>query len=121
MTRLNVGDPVGVGCIVDSCLNCAACKRGEEQMCSGGGMTGTYSGKPIHGRADTVPAGSRTLGGYTDKFVIDERFAIRIPAGFPLELAGPIMCGEGRSVSLGATPIACPRPSTRPCLRLQPA
>ena len=61
-------------------------------MCSGGGMTGTYGAKPKHSRSATVPAGSRTLGGYTNKFVVDERFAIRIPDGFPLELAGPIMC-----------------------------
>ena len=31
VTRFDLGDHVGVGCMVDSCLECAACKRGEEQ------------------------------------------------------------------------------------------
>ena len=32
-----VGDRVGVGCIVDSCLDCGGCRAGEEQLCSNGG------------------------------------------------------------------------------------
>jgi D-arabinose 1-dehydrogenase-like Zn-dependent alcohol dehydrogenase len=37
-----VGDRVGVGCIVDSCRECAHCSKGLEQYC-GKGMTGTYN------------------------------------------------------------------------------
>ncbi len=37
-----VGDRVGVGCIVDSCRDCAHCSKGLEQYC-GKGMVGTYN------------------------------------------------------------------------------
>ena len=31
--RFKIGDHVGVGCLVETCLNCAACKDEEEQLC----------------------------------------------------------------------------------------
>jgi alcohol dehydrogenase (NADP+) len=34
VTKVKVGDHVGVGCMVDSCGRCAACRRGEEQKCA---------------------------------------------------------------------------------------
>ncbi len=40
---------IGVGCMVDSCKDCAACKRGEEQMCMK--QTGTYGALDQNGRA----------------------------------------------------------------------
>mmetsp|Transcript_83601 Transcript_83601/g.135547 ORF Transcript_83601/g.135547 Transcript_83601/m.135547 type:complete len:394 (+) Transcript_83601:1-1182(+) len=90
VTLVKVGDQVGVGCMVDSCLNCAACKRGEEQMCSK--QVGTYGATDKSGRAATYPAGGHTLGGYTTQMVVHERFAIIIPANYPLKFAGPVMC-----------------------------
>ncbi len=33
VTKVKVGDQVGVGCMVDSCQTCSACRRGEEQKC----------------------------------------------------------------------------------------
>ena len=91
VTRVKVGDHIGVGCMVDSCLTCAACKRGEEQMCSK--QVATYNGKDFSGRAATGPgAPPHTLGGYTDKMVVHERFAVIIPKTYPLECAGPVMC-----------------------------
>jgi uncharacterized zinc-type alcohol dehydrogenase-like protein len=90
VTRFRVGDHVGVGCMVDSCLTCAACLRGEEQMCLKN--TNTYCAKPS-ARAGVPPgAPSHTLGGYTSVFVVHERFGIKIPAGYPLQAAGPVMC-----------------------------
>src|SRR5258707_180264 len=41
--RWKVGDTVGVGCFVDSCRDCEACKAGEEQYCRRG-MSATYNG-----------------------------------------------------------------------------
>src|SRR5690606_2500647 len=38
VTKFTVGDRVGVGCFVDSCRECDACRDGEEQYCTGGGM-----------------------------------------------------------------------------------
>jgi uncharacterized zinc-type alcohol dehydrogenase-like protein len=92
VTRVKVGDHVGVGCMVDSCMNCAACKRGEEQMCTK--QVGTYGGKDNgSGRAATGPGAPRhTLGGYTTRMVVDEKFSIIIPKSYPLENAGPVMC-----------------------------
>ena len=91
VTRFAVGDRVGVGCMVDACLECARCLEGEEQKCKRGNV-GTYGGKDKHGRAAQVPAGGQTLGGYTKTFVVHERFGVRIPPEFPLEAAGPVMC-----------------------------
>lgn len=90
VTRFKVGDKVGVGCMVDSCLKCAACKRGEEQLCTK--QVGTYNRPDVTGRAATYPLGGRTLGGYTNVMVVHEKFAILIPPEYPLEAAGPIMC-----------------------------
>lgn len=67
--------------MVDSCLECPACKRGEEQMCSGQSVM-TYGGENKFGRAGYGPgAPQHTLGGYTSKFVVHERFGIKIPDG----------------------------------------
>ena len=53
-----VGDPVGVGCLVDSCLECAACEEGRENLCRK--RVGTYGGEDTSGRARCVPATART-------------------------------------------------------------
>ncbi|OYX16900.1 MAG: hydroxyacid dehydrogenase, partial [Brevundimonas diminuta] len=41
VTRFKQGDRVGVGCMVDSCRTCSACREGLEQYCEPG-MTQTY-------------------------------------------------------------------------------
>jgi uncharacterized zinc-type alcohol dehydrogenase-like protein len=90
VTRFKVGDHAGVGCMVDACLACPACKRGEEQKCSK--QVATY-GAPLSARAGAPPsAPQHTLGGYTSATVVHEQFVVRIPEGYPLEAAGPIFC-----------------------------
>jgi uncharacterized zinc-type alcohol dehydrogenase-like protein len=91
VTAFAVGDRVGVGCLVDACLSCARCVSGEEQKCKRGNVA-TYGGKDAHGRAAQVPEGRQTLGGYAERFVVDERFAVRVPPALPLEAAGPVCC-----------------------------
>jgi uncharacterized zinc-type alcohol dehydrogenase-like protein len=86
---------------VDACLECVECLKGEEQKCKKKSV-GTYQGKDSHGRAAVWPleftdASGKTqkgytLGGYTNKMVITEQFAIKIPKSYPLEFAGPVMC-----------------------------
>src|ERR1700722_3131943 len=45
VSRVKVGEFVGVGCMVDSCRTCSACQEGLEQYCEGpNGFTGTYNG-----------------------------------------------------------------------------
>jgi len=89
VTKVKVGDKVGVGCFVDSCLECKECKEGDEQYCRQG-MTLTYNSNPKHGRAG--PEGSITYGGYSRNMVVHEHFVIKVPAEYPLECAGPLMC-----------------------------
>jgi alcohol dehydrogenase (NADP+) len=48
VTRHQVGDRVGVGCMVHSCGECAFCKNGEEQFCAKGAVM-TYNGRGYAG------------------------------------------------------------------------
>lgn len=76
--------------MVDSCLDCKACGKGDEQYCHKG-MTGTYNGARTHGR---VPGNQElwTFGGYTAANVVHEHFILKVPDGIPHEAVGPIMC-----------------------------
>src|ERR1700675_1617001 len=44
VTNFKAGDIAAVGCMVDSCRECASCKAGEEQYCENF-MTLTYNGE----------------------------------------------------------------------------
>ena len=82
--RFQVGDSVGVGCMVDSCQQCGACARGWEQYCEGG-LTGTYNSQD---RID----GSATQGGYSERIVVRQEFVLKIPAQLDLAGAAPLLC-----------------------------
>jgi uncharacterized zinc-type alcohol dehydrogenase-like protein len=81
--RYAVGDRVGVGCMVDSCRECANCKAGNEQYCLQG-MTGTYNSIDKDGRS--------TDGGYSTHIVVDENYVVGIPDGIGLDVAAPLLC-----------------------------
>jgi len=85
VTKFKVGDTVGVGCMVNSCQHCESCADGLEQYCENG-ITFTYN-SPI---AD--PPG-HTLGGYSQRIVVDENFVLRIrhPES-QLAAAAPLLC-----------------------------
>ncbi|MDT0434363.1 MULTISPECIES: NAD(P)-dependent alcohol dehydrogenase [Streptomyces] len=83
VTKFQVGDRVGVGCMVDSCRVCENCLKGLEQYCLDGN-TGTYNAV---GRD-----GEPTYGGYSQKVVVDENFVLRIPDGISLDVAAPLLC-----------------------------
>ncbi|GMV29963.1 MAG: NADP-dependent alcohol dehydrogenase C [Rhodanobacteraceae bacterium] len=80
-----VGDLVGVGCMVDSCHRCSACDEGLEQYCENG-FVGTYNGR-------TADAPGHTLGGYSQRIVVDERFVLKIrhPES-QLAAVAPLLC-----------------------------
>lgn len=78
-----VGDRVGVGCMVNSCQECANCLAGEEQYCSNGNV-GTY--------ASVDRDGTITQGGYSTHVVVDEAFVLRVPEAIPYEAAAPLLC-----------------------------
>jgi uncharacterized zinc-type alcohol dehydrogenase-like protein len=92
VTRHAVGDRVAIGCMVDSCLECAHCHAGYEQSCLSGGMTGTYNGKD---RRD----GSLTMGGYSERIVAREEFVLKVPASLPSAEAAPLLCAGITSYS----------------------
>jgi alcohol dehydrogenase (NADP+)/uncharacterized zinc-type alcohol dehydrogenase-like protein len=86
VSKFKVGDKAGVGCMVNSCMECESCKKGEEQHCETTGMTGTY-GTP----EKSSPTGI-TQGGYANNIVVTEHFAIKIPANMDLQFAAPLLC-----------------------------
>ena len=83
VTKYKAGDHVGVGCLVDSCGHCPACKHDHEQHCPE--STYTYGGTDRHD-------GQRTQGGYSEKIVVSEQFVLRIPEGLDLKGAAPLLC-----------------------------
>ncbi len=84
VTRFKPGDHVGIGCMVDSCQHCAACKQGLEQYCE---EVPTYTYNSID-RQDQMP----TFGGYSEKIIAPEKFVLRIPEGLDLKGAAPLLC-----------------------------
>ena len=84
VTRYKLGDYVAVGCMVDSCMECDQCHKGEEQLCREGN-TGTYAG------ADRI-TGEHTQGGYSKHLVVREEFCLRMPEGLDLARAAPLLC-----------------------------
>ena len=84
VTKFKVGDKIGVGVFVDSCRTCENCLAGLQQYCLEG-MTGTYNQLERDGK--TV-----AMGGYSNRFVINEDYAVHIPANLPLEGVAPLLC-----------------------------
>jgi uncharacterized zinc-type alcohol dehydrogenase-like protein len=80
-----VGDAVGVGCLVDSCLACPSCEEGLENYCEKGFSGGTYMGVDKH-------TGGPTYGGYSTAITVDQHFVLRIPANLDLAGAAPLLC-----------------------------
>ncbi|NIJ20692.1 putative zinc-type alcohol dehydrogenase-like protein [Sphingomonas naasensis] len=85
VTRFAVGDLVGVGCMVDSCQHCASCADGLEQYCENG-FTGTYN-------FPTLDAPGHTLGGYSQRIVVDDKFVLKVThPEAQLAAVAPLLC-----------------------------
>jgi len=84
VTKFKVGDHIGVGVFIDSCRKCEQCQNGLQQYCQEG-MTGTYNALERDGT--TV-----AMGGYSNRFVIKEDYAVHIPSHLPLEGVAPLLC-----------------------------
>jgi uncharacterized zinc-type alcohol dehydrogenase-like protein len=84
VTRYRPGDAVAVGCMVDSCLDCDQCRRGEEQLCRFA-CTQTYNDRD---RITQAP----TYGGYSKHLVVREEFTLRVPASLDLAKTAPLLC-----------------------------
>ena len=83
VTKYQVGDRVGVGCMVNSCGECEYCRAGTEQFCVKGNVQ-TYNGVDYDG--------AHTYGGYSEQVVVKESFVCRIPDEIGLDVAAPLLC-----------------------------
>jgi uncharacterized zinc-type alcohol dehydrogenase-like protein len=83
VTGFQPGDLAAVGCMVDSDRTCPECQAGLEQFCPN--LTLTYNFPDKH-------LGGITYGGYSDSVVVDERFALHVPAGLDLAGTAPLLC-----------------------------
>lgn len=84
VTKFNVGDLAGVGCIVDSCRECDHCHSGNEQFCDKGWTVVFNSPDKKHGGI--------TYGGFSESIVVDENYVVNIPETLDLAGAAPILC-----------------------------
>ncbi|MBA8888263.1 putative zinc-type alcohol dehydrogenase-like protein [Dokdonella fugitiva] len=85
VTAFKLGDTVGVGCLVGSCQRCASCAEGLEQYCENG-FVGTYNGP-------TADPPGHTLGGYSQRIVVDEKFVLKIRhPKEQLAAVAPLLC-----------------------------
>lgn len=83
VTGFKVGELAGVGCMVDSCRECSACKSGEEQFCATG-MVGTYNGRDKQGNP--------TYGGYSTSIVCDQKYTLHVSEKLDLKGVAPLLC-----------------------------
>jgi len=93
--RHAVGDIVGVGCMVDSCGQCEACKCGDQNYCgSPNSWLATYNGPmiPKAKAGENIYGKDNTFGGYSNVLVVKEDFVLKIPAALQPEVAAPILC-----------------------------
>lgn len=84
VTRFKVGDPVGVGCFVDSCRECPSCQESLQQYCDHH-ISFTYNGTEQDKKTPTQ-------GGYSSQITVDENYVLRIPAKLALAPAAPLLC-----------------------------
>jgi uncharacterized zinc-type alcohol dehydrogenase-like protein len=85
VTSFKVGDTVGVGCLVGSCQHCHACDDGLEQYCETG-IVGTYNGP-------TPDAPGHTLGGYSQRIVVNDHFVLKVThPQDQLAAVAPLLC-----------------------------
>jgi uncharacterized zinc-type alcohol dehydrogenase-like protein len=84
VSGFQVGELVGVGCMVDSCQHCADCDEGLENYCDG--MIGTYN-------SPTRDAPGHTLGGYSQQIVVHERYVLHVRhPEEQLAAVAPLLC-----------------------------
>lgn len=84
VSKFKVGQLVGVGCMVDSCQECSACKDDMEQFCENG-ATFTYNGPDKH-------LGGHTFGGYSEQVVVDKEFVLSVPENLDPRATAPLLC-----------------------------
>ncbi|WP_142847733.1 NAD(P)-dependent alcohol dehydrogenase [Telmatospirillum sp. J64-1] len=84
VSKFKEGDLAGVGCMVDSCRQCASCQEGLEQYCENG-FVPTYNGEDKH-------SGGVTYGGYSNVIVVDEAFTLKVSEKLNPAAVAPLLC-----------------------------
>jgi uncharacterized zinc-type alcohol dehydrogenase-like protein len=84
VTKFEVGDLAGIGCFVDSCRECEPCTHGQEQFCVKG-CAMTYNGTEMDRKTPT-------FGGYSNHYVIDEKYALKVSVTDNLAGVAPLLC-----------------------------
>ena len=102
VTKHKPGDLVGVGCLVDADLTCNECHADLEQFCPNRILT--YNDPDKH-------LGGVTYGGYSESIVVDEHFALRVPANLNPAGVAPLLCagliGYRHHDLFAASPLGC--------------
>jgi alcohol dehydrogenase (NADP+) len=85
--KVKPGDIVGIGCMVDSCRQCASCEADLEQYCEGPhSFLGTYGGWGDG-------SGENTYGGYSTDITVDSHFVLKITHDEKdLAAVAPLLC-----------------------------
>ncbi|KAJ0039715.1 hypothetical protein Pint_27734 [Pistacia integerrima] len=82
VTKVKVGDKVGVGGLVGTCHSCENCLNDLEIYCPK--LILTYNS--IH------TDGTITYGGYSDHMVANQRYIVRFPDNLRLAAGAPLLC-----------------------------
>ena len=83
VSKFKIGDRVGVGCFVDSCVGCATRDLENEHYLPG--LVQTYNTFERDGV-------TRTQGGYSDQIVVKEGYVLSMPDNLPLDASAPLLC-----------------------------
>ena len=86
VSKFKVGDYAGVGCMVNSCGECEACRASNEQFCQNARTVFTYNS------VDVFHGSEITYGGYSNNYVVSENFAIKVPKNAQIEKVAPLLC-----------------------------
>lgn len=85
VTTFQLGELVGVGCFVDSCRECDACKAGLQHYCERNGVAWTYNSR-------NERTGEITYGGYAKSIVVDAGYVLHVPESLDPNGAAPLLC-----------------------------
>ncbi|KAF2293157.1 hypothetical protein GH714_038238 [Hevea brasiliensis] len=80
--KFKVGDRVGVGVMVGSCMLCEYCNQDLENYCPK--IVFTYN--------SIDKDGTITYGGYADMIVVNQRFVVHFPDSLPADAGAPLLC-----------------------------
>ncbi|MFV0600906.1 MAG: NAD(P)-dependent alcohol dehydrogenase [Brachymonas sp.] len=87
--KFKLGDLAAVGCIVDSCGTCPACRRDLEMFCQGA------QGTTLSFNTPDRALGGMTYGGFSQTYVCKESYTLRVPDRVTQEnlaATAPLLC-----------------------------